>query len=431
MRNDFGNEMYEWCKYLFPINRSLTGKGVRSTLRFIQQLIPDLRIVEVESGTKAFDWVVPNEWNINKAWIKNSKGECLVDFDDHNLHVMGYSIPINRQVTAEELNSHLFSLPESPDAIPYVTSYYTPNWGFCIRENDRKLFSEGAFDVQIDSVLAPGHMSIGELYIQGESTEEILLTTYVCHPSMANNELSGPAVLTKISQTLLGKERNRYSYRILFLVETIGSLYYLSKHLPDLKKNVVAGYVLTCIGDDRTYSYIPTRAGNTLSDRVARHVMKKFGASAIEYSWMQRGSDERQFNAPGVDIPIASIMRSKYEEYPEYHTSNDDLSVISPSGLSGGYEMVLRALTILESNYFYKIRVLGEPQLGRRGLYPNTSIKSHFTEVRNQMNVISFLDGKKDLLEISELCGIEFETSLKIIRSLEDVELLDRSSVPF
>jgi aminopeptidase-like protein len=324
-----------------------------------------------------------------------------------------------------ELDQHLFSLPDSPDAIPYVTSYYELGWGFCVSEKDRHKFGEGPFHVFIDSDLAPGHMTYAELLIPGLIEDEILLSTYVCHPSMANNELSGPAVLAKISQLLLADSAPKYSYRILFLVETIGSLHYISENLASLKENVKAGFVLTCIGDDRVFSYVPTRAGNTLSDRVARKVFKSYGSFGIEYTWFDRGSDERQFNAPGIDLPIASLMRTKYGQYPEYHTSLDDLSVISPAGLLGGLNMVWDVIRILERNANFKINVLGEPQLGRRGLYPNTSIKTIYDTVQNQMNVISCLDGSRDLIEISEMCGLDFESVWSIICDLIEANLVE------
>jgi aminopeptidase-like protein len=420
-----GQEMFDWCRELFPINRSLTGNGVRETLNFIKRIIPELTIYEVPSGTKAFDWEIPNEWNINQAWIKDSNGNILVDFQNNNLHVMGYSTPVNMVISAEQLEKHLYSLPEMPNAIPYVTSYYAPNWGFCVAENERDKFSQGFFTVFIDSTLTPGYLNYGEVLIPGETNEEILLSTYICHPSMANNELSGPVVLSKIAQHLQAQERLKYSYRIIFSVETIGAVYYLSKNLDHLKEFVKAGYVLTCIGDDRSYSYIPTRSGDSIADRVARHVVKSHGSLGKEYSWLDRGSDERQFNAPGIDLPIASLMRTKYGEYPEYHTSLDDLSLISPSGLHGGFELIWRAIMILERNQKYRINVLGEPQLGKRGLYPNTSIKTSFAEARERMNVISYLDGKKDLLEIADICGIEFENVWEYIQELQNVSLVE------
>jgi len=420
-----GHEMYSWCKELFPINRSLTGNGVRETLSYLKDLLPELRIIEVPSGTKCFDWEIPYEWNISDAWIRDSSGNTLVNFLENNLHVMGYSTPQDMTVSREELDKHLHSIPSQPDAIPYVTSYYSQNWGFCLPDQTRKSMSDQLYTVYIDSSLKPGSMTYGELFIKGETTDEILLTTYVCHPSMANNELSGPAVLTRIAQCLAQASGLKFSYRILFLVETIGSIYYISKNLEILQKNVKAGFVLTCMGDDRMYSYVPTRDGNCLTDRVAKEALRSLDVESKMYSWLDRGSDERQFNSPGVDLPIGSLMRSKYGDYPEYHTSLDDLSVISPSGLLGGFNLIWRALEILEKNDYYKVKTLGEPQMGKRGLYPNTSGGDTYQKVKNQMDVISYLDGKRDLMEIAEICSIDFDEVWKIVCRMLDVDLVE------
>jgi aminopeptidase-like protein len=426
MNTDIGERMYKWCKDLFPINRSLTGAGVRETLSYIENILPALKIFEVPSGTPAFDWTVPEEWNVSEAWIADSSNKRIVDFKVNNLHLMGYSTPLHKTLTKSELLEHLHTLPEQPDAIPYVTSYYKKNWGFCLSQNQLDSLPDGPFNVFIDSSLIPGHMTYGELFIPGTTEEEILLTTYICHPSMGNNELSGPAVLTQLAKYLQEKNNLKYSYRILFTVETIGSLYYISQNLDILQKNLKAGWVLTCIGDDRSYSYVPTRDGDSLTDRVSRHVLKHLSADAKEYSWLDRGSDERQYNAPGINLPIGSLMRSKYDEYPEYHTSLDDLNLISPNGLAGGYNMMVKAIDILEVNGQFKINVLGEPQLGRRGLYPETSTRETFDLVKNQMNVISYLDGSRDLLEIAELCGIPFQEVIKIIGRLDSSNLIEK-----
>jgi len=424
MNVDIGTEMYGWCRDLFPINRSLTGDGVRQTLSYLKNILPDLEIREIPSGTPAFDWVVPEEWNVSEAWIADENQNRLIDFKSNNLHLMGYSIPVDEIVEKSELLDHIHTLPSKPNAIPFVTSYYKRQWGFCLSQNQVEALPAGPFRVYIDSTLRPGHMTYGELFIKGASTKEIFLATYVCHPSLANNELSGPAVLTQLAKYLQAKVGLKYSYRILFTVETIGSLYFLSQNLDWLQRNLKAGWVLTCIGDDRAYSYMPTRNGNTVTDRVSRQVLKHLGPKAKEYSWLERGSDERQFNAPGINLPVGSLMRSKYAEYPEYHTSLDDLSVISPNGLAGGFNMMLQAIDILERNGHYRINVLGEPQLGKRGLYPETSTHETFNMVKNQMNVISYLDGELDLLAIAELCEISFEEAYEILQKLKIVGLV-------
>ena len=424
MALDIGDEMYAWCRDLFPINRSLTGDGVRQTLSYINKILPELKIYEIPSGSPAFDWIIPEEWNVSEAWIGDENQNRLIDFETNNLHLMGYSTPVDKMITKEELLSHIHTLPHLPNAIPYVTSYYKKEWGFCLTQNQLDALPAGPFHVYVNSTLRSGHLTYGEMFIKGQSTDEILLTTYVCHPSLANNELSGPAVLTQIARYLLRKDKLQYSYRILFTVETIGSLYFLSQNLKNLHKNLKAGWVLTCMGDDRAYSYIPTRNGNTITDRVSRHVLKQLGENAKEYSWLERGSDERQFNAPGINLPVGSLMRSKYDEYPEYHTSLDDLELISPNGLLGGFNMMIKAISIMEGNGNYKINVLGEPQLGKRGLYPEISTHETFNLVKNQMNVLSYLDGDQDLLAIADLCEVSFEEAFEIIQKLKQSGLI-------
>ncbi len=420
--------MHDWARQLFPINRSLTGEGVRETLRFIKGLVPELQVFEVPTGTHAFDWVVPKEWSIRDAWIADANGKKIIDFRENNLHCMGYSAPIDKIVTREELELYLYSLPNQPNAIPYVTSYYKENSGFCLTQTQRDSLGIGPFHIFIDSQLFDGHLSYGELLIPGESPESILFSTYICHPSLANNELSGPVVALALAKYVKSLKNKRYSYRFLFTVETIGSIYYISKHLEELKKNLVCGWVLTCIGDDRNYSYVPTRNGNTLTDNISRRVLKDLVEKYVEYSWLDRGSDERQYNSPGVNLPVGSLMRTKYGEYPEYHTSLDTLDVISPEGLAGGLSMLVQAVNILETNDTYRVNVECEPQLGKRGMYPNTSTKSSGAQVRNLMNVISFLDGELDLLGISEICGISYNEVVSIINKLGDVGLVEKVS---
>jgi aminopeptidase-like protein len=428
MSNDIGREMYGWATNLFPINRSLTGNGVRETLEYLKSQVPELVIHQVASGTSAFDWVVPDEWTINEAYIDDENGQRVLSLVDNNLHVLGYSTPVDKVVTREELDDYLYSLPDQPKAIPYVTSYYERKFGFCMTQEQRDSLSQGPFHIFIDSRIEPGFMNYGEVYIPGASEKEVLFSTYICHPSMANNELSGPVVALALAKHLSTRNDLRYSYRFVFTVETIGSIYYISKHLKELQANVVAGWVLTCMGDDRTYSFIPSRHGNTLTDRVSRKVLRELNSDFTEYTWLDRGSDERQFCSPGVDLPVASIMRSKYEEYPEYHTSLDNLDVISPNGLQGSYNALERAIQILESNNKWKILTKCEPQLGKRGLYPNTSTKNAIDLIRNQMNVISYLDGENDVIEISEKCKIDYRETLKIIEMLNHANLVERIS---
>ena len=419
-----GIRMHSWAKDLFPICRSITGPGVRKTLNYIQEILPGLKIHSVSSGTKAFDWNVPDEWIIRDAYITDESGYRIVDFQENNLHLMGYSEPLDEWLTLEELKPNLYTLPDQPDAIPYVTSYYSRRWGFCLTHNQNKSLKSGRYHAVIDSELKPGVLNYGELILPGESEQEIFLSTYICHPSMANNELSGLVVTTALAQWLASLENLRYTYRIVFIPETIGSIVYLSRNLEHLKKHVIAGFNITCIGDDRCYSYLPSRDGNTLSDKVVVHVLKHTDPEFKRYTWLDRGSDERQYCAPGVDLPIANIMRSKYGKYPEYHTSLDDLKLVTPSGLEGGYTALKKAIEIIENNVILKTTVLSEPQLGKRGLYPTISKKKSGKQVHSMMNLISFCDGKHNLLEIAELIEEPFWELIPIVEKLIDNRLL-------
>ena len=410
--------MHQWLEELFPICRSLTGNGVRTTLRYIQKLVPLMQLHEVPSGTVAFDWTVPEEWNISEAYIENERGERLVDFADCNLHVVGYSVAVDAWMDRQELEPFLHSLPQYPDWIPYVTSYYQRSWGFCLTQRQRDAMPSGKYHAVIRSTLTAGSLSYGEILIPGQSKDEVLLSTYVCHPSMANNELSGPVVTTALARWITSLPKRALTYRIIFVPETIGSIVYLSQHLKELQQNIRAGFVVTCVGDDRTFSFLPSRNGNTLADRVARHVLRHRAPGYKVYSFLDRGSDERQFCAPGVDLPVASIMRTKYGAYPEYHTSADDLSLVTPAGLQGAFEIYRECLSILESNNCYRSTVLCEPQLGRRGLYPMTSTSESRTQVRDMMNVLAYCDGQHDLIELADRAQLPASRVIEILQPL-------------
>jgi len=328
----------------------------------------------------------------------------------------------------EELQAHLHSLPQQPDVIPYVTSYYSERWGFCLRHHDRLELQPGIYTVFIDSTLSPGSLTYGEVLLPGESQDEVFLSTYICHPSMANNELSGPVVTTFLGRWLADFSRRRFSFRIAFVPETIGSITYLSRNLTVMRERVRAGFNVTCIGDDRCYSYLPSRYGDTLADRAAWHVLSHTDPTFRRYSYLDRGSDERQYCAPGVDLPVASIMRSKYGEYPEYHTSKDDLNFVTPSGLLGGYTALRRSIEAIERNLRPRVTVLGEPQLGRRGLYPTLSTKGSSREVKTMMDLIAYSDGTQDLIGIAEMIGKPIWTLYDIVERLKAEGLLQTES---
>ena len=399
--------MFELAEKLWPINRSLSGSGVRETLHILQEELTEMEIKSFKTGENYFDWTIPNEWNVESAKLIGPDGNTVCDFQDNNLHLMGYSIPVKKSLMLQELQSHLYSLPDQPEAIPYVTSYYRENWGFCISHNQREKLEEGEYRVEIHSSLIPGELNYGELLIPGKNQREVVFSTYICHPSMANNELSGPVLASALAWKL-SKQENYWSYRFLFIPETIGSVSYIATNLESLKKNTLAGYVLTCVGDDREYSYLPSRKGKTVADLAALRALDELEIKFKTYSWFDRGSDERQYGAPGVDLPFCSLMRSKYEEYPEYHTSLDRLgNVVTAEGLQGSFALYSRVIEILEIERFPISTTLCEPQLGKRGLYPNTSIKGSNSDVTIMMDILSLADGSTSIDQMSNMLGLD------------------------
>ncbi|MDE6627138.1 MAG: DUF4910 domain-containing protein [Lachnospiraceae bacterium] len=419
--------MYDLARKLFPICRSITGDGVRETLDILKsEYKGDMKIYEVPSGTEVFDWTVPKEWNIKDAYIETSSGDRILDFKENNLHVVGYSLPMDKILTLDELKEIIYTQPDQPDVIPYVTSYYKERSGFCMSEIQKCSLKEDQYHCVIDSELKDGSLTYGEIILPGETEQEILLSTYICHPSMANNEVSGPVVTIELAKWLLAIKR-RYTYRIIFIPETIGSITYLSRNLETMKKNTVAGFVLSCVGDDRTYSYIESKYADTLTDKLIKNVLSFHYPEYKRYSFLQRGSDERQYNAPGVDLPVCAVCRSKYGEYPEYHTSADDLSLISEEGLQGMLSFMKKCINALEYNYFYKVLCLCEPQLGKRGLYPTISQKGAADATRKMTNFITYADGTNDFIDISNKIGVDTESLIDVVDKLLAGGVIERS----
>ena len=422
--NDTGRNMYELAGKLFPICRSITGNGFRQSLEMIREIVPEIQVFEVPSGTAVYDWTVPKEWNIRGGWIKNMQGETIIDFNDCNLHVMGYSIPIHQTLSREELSEHVYTQPEQPEWIPYVTSYYKERWGFCMSERQKQALTDAEYEVYMDSTLEDGFLTYGELVLPGETDDEIFFSTYLCHPSMANNELSGPCVQTELIKYLKSLSHRRYTYRFVFIPETIGSITYLSRNLEALQQHVKAGFVLSCVGDNRTYSMVSTKYEDTLADRVLNNVLKFHYPDYIRYSFMKRASDERQYGSAGVDLPVCAFCRSKYHEYPEYHTSADNMDLISPEGLSGAYEVMVKVINALENNYFYQMQCKCEPQLGKRGLYPTVSQKGTKGDARYMQDFIAYADGRNDLIGISNNLDIPVDKLIPIKDQLMEHHLL-------
>lgn len=419
-------ELYDFATKIWSYNRSLTGLGVRETLQAIKLEVPTLKTSSFSSGLKVFDWEIPMEWNVNYAYIIDPNGNKICDYSTNNLHLIGYSESIAIDLQLSDLQDHLYSLPEQPDAIPYITSYYEKRWGFCMSERQRQKLQQGIYKIRISATKTNGRLDLGEIFIPGMNKKEIFFSTYICHPSMANNEISGITVSTFLAKYLAKRKNLRHSYRFVFLPETIGSITYIHHNLKKMKKNIIAGFNLTCIGDERNYSYLPSRDGGMLSDRAALHVLENHYPGYKKYSWLDRGSDERQYCAPGIDLPIASLMRTKYGEYPEYHTSLDDLiNVVTAKGLMGGFDLVRKVIEVLEMNIIARPKMLCEPMMSKRFLYPTLSTKNLQLDIRLRMNIISYLDEKKSLLDIASLLGKPIELVYNEISKLKQLGVVD------
>ncbi|MBO4903117.1 MAG: DUF4910 domain-containing protein [Lachnospiraceae bacterium] len=421
---DEGRAMFDLCKEMFPICRSITGNGVRETFALIRKILPEMQLFEVPSGTEVFDWTIPKEWNITEAYLEDESGKRIVDMADTNLHVLGYSVPVDEKLSLQELQEHLYSLKDQPDLIPYVTSYYKERWGFCMTQKMRDSLKEQTYHAVIRSTLTDGSLTYGELIVPGETDEEIFLSSYVCHPSMANNECSGPALLTYVARYILAMPHRKYTYRLVLAPETIGALTYLSRHLSELREKVIAAFNLTCVGDDRTYSLVHSKYRDTLADRVLETVLKFHAPDYKDYSYLKRGSDERQYQAPGADIPMVCFCRSKYHVYPEYHTSADNLDLISPDGLAGSYDVILQCIEALEHNETYQITTIGEPKLGKYGLMPTMSSKETYQETLIIKDVCAYADGRNDLLKLSELIEKPVREIIPVMEKLRQAGLL-------
>jgi aminopeptidase-like protein len=401
-----GQELYRFATDLYPICRSITGDGIRQTLAAIQDRVP-LRISEVATGTEVFDWTVPKEWNIRDAYIKDGHGKRVVDYRQCNLHILNYSAPIRKKMPLRELRPHLFSIPEHPDWIPYRTSYYQENWGFCLSHNKMLSLEDGEYDVCIDSTLADGHLTYGECYFPGRSTDEVFISCHACHPSLANDNLSGLSVATSLAQLLSGREL-RYSYRFVFVPGTIGAITWLARNQEKVG-SIRHGLVLTGIGDNGGFHYKKSRRGSTEIDRAAAHVMKHCGEPAEVLDFSPYGYDERQYCSPGFNLPVGCLMRSVWGTFPEYHTSADNLDFIHPMQLARSLRVCVSIVDVLENNCRYRnLSPYCEPQLGKRNLYRSTGGESIGTEINARLWVLNLSDGENTVLDIAERSGLPF-----------------------
>ena len=419
--------MLKWAKDLFPICRSLTGKGTLKTLNYLKKINPEFKLVKFKTGQKVFDWAIPQEWNIEDAYIEHESGKKFASFKKNNLHIVGYSHPINKIISKRDLLKNIYTSKKNPNLIPYITSYYEKRWGFCMSEKQKKLLPKGKYRAFINSNLKNGELNIGELFIKGKSKKEIFFSSYICHPSMANNEISGIVVLNAIIKFVKQIKNPKYSYRFVLVPETIGSIAYISKNLKNLKKNMYAGFNLSCVGDDRCYSIINSRYGKTISD-IALESALIFKKNKKIYSYLERGSDERQYCAPGIDLPLVGFCRSKYNEYPEYHTSGDNFKVVTKKGLEGSFNVMKNIINAFELGIKPKYNLLCEPFMQNKKLYPFFSKKEEhkLTKMRiDTMNILFYADGKNNIFEICKIVNRPLEVLIEEIKILIKNKLLN------
>lgn len=430
-----GNKMYEFAKRIFPYTRSLTGEGVRQTLEEIKNYINDdeecsvdFKVKSIKSGSAVFDWIIPKEWYVREAYIEDELGNRIIDMNDNNLHVLGYSTPVDEWMELDELLNHVYTQPDQPDWIPYVTSYYKERYGFCMSENMKNSLKEGKYHAYIDSRLFDGVLNYAEIILPGKEETEVLFSTYICHPSMANNECSGPALSAQLVKYLTTLSARRYTYRFIFIPETIGAIAYLCQdnNLDNMKKNLIAGFNLSCVGDDRDYSIIESKYGDTLADRVLKNILKnKCHDSYSTYKFKESGSDERRYNSAHVNLPVVGFCRSKYGVYPEYHTSADDMNLVSPAGFQGSFDVMRQVINALEYNKKYVTKFICEPQLGPRGLYTDISQKGSATDLQTMMMLIYYSDGISDLIDISNILEVSMEELIEIVIKLVNAGIIE------
>ncbi len=416
-------QMLRWAKELFPICRSLTGKGTQYTLRYFKRINPEFKLISFKSGSKVFDWKIPLEWNIKDSYIQHIKTKKkFCEFKKNNLHILGYSINVKKILDKKKLLENIFTQKSQPNVIPYVTSYYKSRWGFCMSEKEKNKLPSGKYLAYVNSSLTKGKMEVAEAVLKGKLKKEIFFSSYICHPSMANNELSGPVLLNAIMLFLKDNFKNNlYTYRFVLVPETIGSIAYLSKKIKILKKNIICGFNLTCVGDERAYSYVPSRNGKSLADTVIKSALHGF-KNVKKYSFQDRGSDERQYCSPKVDLPLVAFSRSK--EFPEYHTNKDNFDLVTEKGLEGSLEIFKNIISAFETSLCPKTNFICEPNLGKRNLYPTISQKGNYDNIRTRMHLIANSDGKNNIFEISLRIGKKLKEVIEELKVLKNNKII-------
>jgi aminopeptidase-like protein len=419
-------------KKLFPLCRSLTGKGNELTLSIIKKTLGRLKIIKFRSGKKVFDWKIPEEWNVSDAYVLDKFKKKIIDFKKNNLHLVGYSTPQKNKILSKKIFfQHLHTLPNQINAIPYVTSYYKKYWGFCVSEKTKKLFNskyseKDKFKILIKtSFNKRGRMLVGEYFMKGKSTQEILISTYICHPSLANDNLSGILVALKLVDHFKKIKNLKKSLRFIFLPETIGSLAYINKNLKLLKKNIIGGYNPTRLGISSQHSYIPSKYQNSPSDHALKETYKRLKIKPKKYSFLDRGSDERQYNSPGIDLPITTVFRSKFASFKEYHTSMDNFEFLNLKALNDSLKVLKKSIQILLEDNYPKSKVLGEPFMSKRGMYPTISKKNNVYLNGKLLDFLQYSDGKNNLESISKLIKLDFKATKKCFKILLKHNLIE------
>lgn len=420
------NKIYKLIKKIYNYPRSITGNGNLKTLKEFKKILPNIKIIKVKSGTKANGWIVPNEWNFKRALIKNSKGKIILDSKKSNLHVLNFSQPIKKKIKLIDLQKKIYSIKELPNAIPYVTSYYKKDWGFCMEHSKKIKLENDFYDVEIDAEIKKGYLNYGEILIKGKSSKEVLISSYICHPSMANNELSGPCLSLFLAK-YIAKQNNFYSYRFIFIPEIIGSILFIKKNKKKLK-NIKYAFNINCVGDNKSLSFLPSRDSNTVTDKLALFALDELNSKYKIYDFIKdRGSDERNFCHPNVNLPMVSIMRSKHGSYKEYHTSLDNLNFISVEGLKLSYDIYIRCFELIEKNFVYKSLLYGEPHLTSLGFgYTIIGGKNNLKSINSKLilDILCLIDGKNDLIDISIRLKVDIDAIHKIVLVLIKNKLL-------